>query len=75
MDKLPDDITPFDRIVLYAISLGGDTDTIASMACAIGGAYYGDLAIGSKWFLPCEGYKTAVEIADKICLASGDAEL
>ncbi|XP_065207065.1 ADP-ribosylhydrolase ARH3-like isoform X2 [Planococcus citri] len=32
---------PFRRTLQYAISLGGDTDTIASMAGAIAGAYYG----------------------------------
>lgn len=32
---------PFRRTIQLAISLGGDTDTIASMAGAITGAYYG----------------------------------
>ena len=35
--------------VIYAISLGGDTDTIASMAGAISGAYLGINAIPAKW--------------------------
>jgi poly(ADP-ribose) glycohydrolase ARH3 len=35
--------------VIYAISLGGDTDTIAAMAGAISGAYLGIEAIPSEW--------------------------
>jgi len=35
--------------VIYAISLGGDTDTIASMAGAISGAHLGIEAIPSNW--------------------------
>jgi ADP-ribosylglycohydrolase len=35
--------------VIYAISLGGDTDTIAAMAGAISGAYLGVEAIPQKW--------------------------
>ena len=35
--------------VIYAISLGGDTDTIASMTGAISGAYLGIEAIPQKW--------------------------
>lgn len=35
--------------VLYAISLGGDTDTIAAMAGAISGAYLGAEAISDSW--------------------------
>ena len=35
----------FSEAVRYAISLGGDTDTIASMTGALSGAYLGDSAI------------------------------
>jgi poly(ADP-ribose) glycohydrolase ARH3 len=35
--------------VIYAISLGGDTDTIAAMAGAISGAYLGIKAIPPEW--------------------------
>jgi len=34
--------------VIYAISLGGDTDTIAAMAGAISGAYIGVEAMSSE---------------------------
>lgn len=46
--------TEFERIVIYAISLGGDTDTIASMAGAIAGAYYGQDSVTQRWRDLCE---------------------
>ncbi|CAL1279243.1 unnamed protein product [Larinioides sclopetarius] len=36
-----DCLNPFVRTIYYAISIGGDTDTIAAMAGSIAGAYYG----------------------------------
>ncbi|XP_066590261.1 ADP-ribosylhydrolase ARH3-like [Prorops nasuta] len=39
---------PFRRSIQYAITLGGDTDTIGSMAGAIAGAYYGEENINSN---------------------------
>jgi poly(ADP-ribose) glycohydrolase ARH3 len=39
----------FEDAVIYAVSLGGDTDTIGAMTGAISGAYYGDGAIPSEW--------------------------
>ncbi|CAE1293643.1 ADPRHL2 [Acanthosepion pharaonis] len=39
----------FERTIIYAISLGGDTDTIATMAGAIAGAYWGEEAIPITW--------------------------
>lgn len=35
--------------IIYAISLGGDTDTIAAMVGAISGAYLGEDAIPRQW--------------------------
>ena len=35
--------------ILYAIGLGGDTDTIAAMTGAISGAYLGIEGIPSEW--------------------------
>ena len=46
--------TDYERIVIFAISLGGDTDTIASMAGAIAGAYYGQDSIPQRWRDICE---------------------
>ena len=39
----------FKSTVLYAVSLGGDADTIGSMAGAIAGACYGIEGIPSQW--------------------------
>lgn len=39
----------FEDGVVYAVSLGGDTDTIGAMTGAISGAYYGNDAIPSDW--------------------------
>ncbi|MBI4186937.1 MAG: ADP-ribosylglycohydrolase family protein [Chloroflexi bacterium] len=39
----------FAQAVLYAISLGGDTDTIGAMTGAISGAYLGIGAIPDRW--------------------------
>ncbi len=39
----------FKDAVVYAISLGGDTDTIGAMTGAISGAYYGEGAIPVEW--------------------------
>jgi poly(ADP-ribose) glycohydrolase ARH3 len=44
----------FERSVVYAIRLGGDTDTIGAMTGAICGAYYGDQAIPSEWLARLE---------------------
>ena len=44
----------FQEILYYSISLGGDTDTIASMACAIAGAFYGEEVIPDPWKSKCE---------------------
>jgi poly(ADP-ribose) glycohydrolase ARH3 len=35
----------FEEALLYAVSLGGDTDTIAAMTGAVSGAYHGYAAI------------------------------
>lgn len=50
----------------FAISLGGDTDTIASMAGAISGAYLGLESISQRCKDMCEGTLEAIEFADKI---------
>ncbi len=39
----------FKDAVMYAIRLGGDTDTIGAMTGAISGAYYGEAAIPGAW--------------------------
>jgi poly(ADP-ribose) glycohydrolase ARH3 len=39
----------FKDSVIYAVSLGGDTDTIGAMSGAISGAYYGEGSIPKEW--------------------------
>jgi poly(ADP-ribose) glycohydrolase ARH3 len=45
----------FSDAVLFAIALGGDTDTIASMTGALCGACLGESAIPDTWILSVEG--------------------
>ena len=56
----------FERTILYAISLGGDTDTVATMAGAMAGGYYGLDIIPSWWRDSCEGVQKAMEQADEL---------
>ncbi|MCD6455241.1 MAG: ADP-ribosylglycohydrolase family protein [Methanophagales archaeon] len=39
----------FKDAIVYAVSLGGDTDTIGAMTGAISGAYYGEGGIPEEW--------------------------
>lgn len=39
----------FERAVVYAVNLGGDTDTIGAMTGAIAGAYHGVSKIPARW--------------------------
>jgi poly(ADP-ribose) glycohydrolase ARH3 len=54
----------FEDTILRALRMGGDTDTIASMAAAIAGARYGETAIPIRW--------RDVEASERI-LAAADA--
>jgi poly(ADP-ribose) glycohydrolase ARH3 len=58
----------FPQAVAYAISLGGDTDTIASMAGALAGAHLGEQAIPSPWREEVEGATRLRELADALLL-------
>jgi poly(ADP-ribose) glycohydrolase ARH3 len=57
---------PFRRTIQYAISLGGDTDTIANMAGAIAGAYYGYGTISENIQKHCEATEQFIANADKL---------
>ncbi|XP_015127905.1 ADP-ribose glycohydrolase ARH3 isoform X2 [Diachasma alloeum] len=57
---------PFRRAIQYAITLGGDTDTIASMAGAIAGAYYGDERINSNMLKHCECSQDFAKLGDQL---------
>jgi poly(ADP-ribose) glycohydrolase ARH3 len=56
----------FVETALYAITVGGDTDTIASMACAISGARLGEAAIHEIWRVRIEGRAKLQSIADAL---------
>ena len=56
----------YNDTVIYAISLGGDTDTIAAMAGAISGAYLGIEAIPSKWRAKLENGEYIEALAEKL---------
>jgi poly(ADP-ribose) glycohydrolase ARH3 len=58
----------FAQAVLYAISLGGDTDTIAAMTGAISGAYLGLDSIPSRWKDKLENREYIQELAEKLWL-------
>lgn len=56
----------FSDAVHFAISLGGDTDTIASMTAALAGARHGCSSIPSDWITRTEGIEHLVELADHL---------
>lgn len=58
----------FAEAVLYAISLGGDTDTIACMTGALAGAHLGEEAIPPSWRQGVEGADRLRELADALLL-------
>jgi poly(ADP-ribose) glycohydrolase ARH3 len=58
----------FEDSVLYAISLGGDTDTIGAMTGAISGSYHGDQAIPERWRCRLEKGDYIGELAEKLWL-------
>lgn len=57
------------RTLQYAITLGGDTDTIACMAGAIMGAYLGEEGINKSILKHCEKYQDIVTLADQLYAA------
>jgi len=56
----------FAQAILYAISLGGDTDTIGAMTGAISGAYLGFGSIPSRWKAKLENRPYIEELAKKL---------
>ena len=58
--------SPVEQTILYAISLGGDTDTIATMAAAIAGAFYGLESVPQAWQDSCEGVEDALMYGEKM---------
>lgn len=60
----------FKDTLEYAISLGGDTDTIAAMACGLSGAYLGDALIPRSLVERCEGFEEVETLADNLLIES-----
>ena len=56
----------FEDAVVYAISLGGDTDTIGAMAGAISGAYLGIGAIPGGWRERLENGEYLSQLAEQL---------
>jgi poly(ADP-ribose) glycohydrolase ARH3 len=61
----------FAEAVVYAISLGGDTDTIGAMTGAISGAYLGVGAIPQLWKEQLENRAYIEELAEKLWRLKG----
>lgn len=56
----------FDDTIYYTILCGGDTDTNASIAGAIAGAYYSDSAIPKKYLSRLENFNELVALANEL---------
>ena len=42
----------YESCILWAVNLGGDTDTIAAIAGGLAGVYYGEAQIPGRWLRP-----------------------
>jgi poly(ADP-ribose) glycohydrolase ARH3 len=56
----------FEEAILFAVSLGGDTDTIAAMTGAISGAYLGVGSVSDVWRAKLENGLYIEELAEKL---------
>lgn len=66
----------FEDAVLFALSLGGDADTITSMTGALAGAWLGSRSIPGSWVNRLEEADAIIETADALlalCVAPSDA--
>jgi poly(ADP-ribose) glycohydrolase ARH3 len=59
----------FEEAVMYAIGLGGNTDTIGAMTGAISGAYLGFQAIPHEWILKLENRAFFETLAEQLLAA------
>jgi ADP-ribosylglycohydrolase len=57
---------PIERVIFYAISFGGDTDTIASMAGALAGAFFGRKDLPEYLINMCESHREIELYARKL---------
>ncbi|MEA1963681.1 MAG: ADP-ribosylglycohydrolase family protein [Candidatus Aerophobetes bacterium] len=56
----------FEEAVVYAVSLGGDSDTIGAMTGAVSGAYWGIEAIPERWRDKLENGEFIEKLAKKL---------
>ncbi|KAG8175448.1 hypothetical protein JTE90_001819 [Oedothorax gibbosus] len=61
---------PFVRTIYFAISVAGDTDTIACMAGSIAGAYYGVEVIPEELQRCCEAVDQVSKVAEQLHAAT-----
>lgn len=54
------------RTLHWSISCGGDTDTIASMACGLMGAYVGMNKVPETLYKKCEAWQEMLNLADQL---------
>ncbi|XP_012525471.2 ADP-ribose glycohydrolase ARH3 isoform X2 [Monomorium pharaonis] len=66
---------PVRRAIQYAITLGGDTDTIASMTGAIAGAFYGNEKFSLLLLSHCEEWEWFRDMADKLLDLATSSEI
>jgi poly(ADP-ribose) glycohydrolase ARH3 len=64
----------YPETVTYAISLGGDTDTIAAMAGAISGAYLGIEAIPFHWRVKLENKDYIETLAEDLAALANELD-
>jgi poly(ADP-ribose) glycohydrolase ARH3 len=68
----------FEAAVIYAVNLGGDTDTIGAMAGAIAGAYHGIDAVPARWLDKLEnegkGRDYVLDLGRKLWEAKGTGD-
>lgn len=57
---------PFIRCIILAVSFGGDTDTIACMAGAIAGAFWGLEALPVRLVSVCEAHNKLESFAEQL---------
>jgi ADP-ribosyl-[dinitrogen reductase] hydrolase len=56
----------FEEVVVAAVNLGGDSDTVGAVAGAIAGARYGAESIPSRWLDVLQSRDELVELADRL---------
>ena len=58
----------FEETVVYAVGLGGDTDTIGAMSGAISGGYHGKKGIPSRWLDRIENKEKGRDYIEKLAV-------